>query len=307
MRMKLSRIFKEPLVLLLLTGACIYGGYLLFQKREKESEQAKIHINAGQIDGMIMQWEKRWNRPPTREEIDGLIQQQVREEILYRQAVAMGLDKNDPITRRRTVQKLEFLTNDIATSSQPTDAVLQQYLSDNEAKYRSPAQISFSQAFFNPDSRDETTLDDAKAALADLGKAGKPDPETLSAGDRSMMRSHFPSVTEMDIRREMGSGFAEAVMKLEPDKWHGPVLSGYGVHLVYVYDFQEGALPKFELVKDKVLADWQDAQREKLNSDLLEGLKERYDIVIDEVPEDRLIARPADSAPGDPSGGGEES
>lgn len=305
--MKLNRILKEPLVLLILIGGCIFGAYQLFQKREKESEQAKIHINAGQIDGMIMQWEKRWNRPPTREEVEGLIQQQVREEILYRQAVAMGLDKNDPITRRRTVQKLEFLTNDIATSSQPPDTVLQQYLSDNEADFRSPAQISFSQVFFNPDSRKDATLDDARAALADLAKAGKPAPKTLNVGDRSMIKTDFRSVTGMEIKREMGSGFADTVMNLESGKWHGPVLSGYGVHLVYVHDFQKGELPKLEIVKDKVLADWQDVQQEKLSSELLEELKKRYDIVIDEVPEDRLIAPRTDSAPANPPGGGEES
>ena len=293
----ISRFFKEPLVLLLLIGACIYGGYQWFQKGEQKSEQTSIHIDSGQINGMIMQWEKRWNRPPTREEIDGLIQQYVREEILYRQAVAMELDKNDPITRRRTVQKLEFLTNDIAMSIEPTDAELEQFFADHEADYRSPDVITFLQVFFNPDSRGNSTLIDAKAALEGLKKAGKPDPATIEAGDNTMLRSYFPAVTEMEVRRQMGGGFSEPLMKLEPGRWHGPVLSGYGTHLVYVYERQDGEVAKLEVVKEKVLGAWYDQQREKLNAELLEGLKKKYEIVIDEVPADRLVTPKAEDTP----------
>ena len=116
------KLLKEPLLHLILIGVIIYGGWRFFQSQDEGVETAKIHVNARQIDGMVVQWKKRWNRPPTREEIDGLIQKYVREEILYRQAVAMGLDKNDPVTRLRTVQKLEFLTNDLAAAQQPADA-----------------------------------------------------------------------------------------------------------------------------------------------------------------------------------------
>jgi peptidyl-prolyl cis-trans isomerase C len=287
---KIIRFFKEPLVLLLLLGAAIYGGWRFFQSREDQGvEQAKIHINAGQIDGMVAQWEKRWNRPPTREEIDGLVQKYVREEILYRQAVAMGLDKNDPVTRLRTVQKLEFLTNDLADAQQPGDAELEQYFVDNEADYRAPDLITFSQVFFNPDQRKQSTLDDAKAALAGLKGGGEPDPEKLEAGDRFMLQNYFRAVTEAEIRRQMGSGFAESVMKLEPGRWHDPVLSGFGVHLVYVYALQKGDVPPLDAVKDKVLAAWHDEKRKELSEGFLEGLRERYEIVIDEVPDDRFI------------------
>ena len=106
---------------------------------------------------MVTEWTKRWNRPPTKAEIDGLIQQYVRDEMLYRQAVAMGLDKNDPITRWRTVQKLEFLTNDLAAAQKPSDVELEQYFADNEADYQAPDEITMFQIFFNPDRRKDTT------------------------------------------------------------------------------------------------------------------------------------------------------
>lgn len=280
-------------MLLLLLGACIYGGYRWFQGRDQDVEQARIHVNAAQIDGMVTQWQKRWNRPPTKVEIDGLIQQYVRDEILYRQAVAMGLDKNDPITRRRTVQKLEFLTNELAAAQKPGDVALEQYFADNEADYRAPDVITFFQVFFNPDRRKETTHDDAMAALVELKAGGEPDPETLQAGDKVMLQNSFRAVTEAEIRRQMGSGFAESVMKLEPGQWHGPVLSGYGVHLVYVYAFEAGEVPPFDAVKDQVLAAWHDEKREEFSAQFLEGLRTRYEIVIDEVPSDRLIQSPA--------------
>jgi len=283
------RFFKEPLVQFLLIGGCIYAAFFLFGEPEEEVSENQIHVDAGRIDAFISEWQKRWNRPPTRQEIDGLVQNYVREEVLYRQAVSMGLGEDDPITRRRMAQKLEFLTSDLAQAIEPEDAALEKYFADNAATYRAPDQITFSQVFFNPDTRKDATVEDAKAELEKLIAAGEPDPETLEAGDRLMLKSYYPSVTEAEISRQMGSGFAEAVMQLEAGKWHGPVLSGFGTHLVYVYDIEKGAMPEFESVKAKVLEAWQDEQRESFNTEFLENLKARFEIVIDELPEERLI------------------
>lgn len=273
----------------LLIGVCIYGAYALFGVSDEDYEDMSVRVDSDRIDAFIGGWESRWNRPPTREEIDGVIEQYVREEVLYRQAVAMGLGENDPITRRRMAQKLEFLTSDLAQMKQPAEGELEQYFQENRATYREPDLITFIQVFFDPDSRDEATLDDAEEALAELQGEGEPDPETLQAGDRVMVQNYFQSVTEVEVGRQLGSGFTQSVMDLEAGKWHGPVLSGYGVHLVYVYDVQEGAPPVLTEVKAKVLEAWHEEQSEQFNAELLENLKSRYDIVIDELPEDRLI------------------
>jgi len=285
-----ARFIKEPVVQLVLLGGCIFAGYQYFQEEEAAVEEKQIHVESAQIQGMIMQWEKRWNRPPTRAEIDGLVQNYVREEVLYRQAVAMGLDKNDPITRRRTVQKLEFLTNDVAMAAEPSDAELEQFLAEHADEYRAPDRITFLQVFFNPDDRGESTIDDAKGALAALVKAGEPDPETTDAGDRVMLKGYFDSVTPREVARQMGSGFAESLMELEPGSWHGPVLSGYGVHLVYVYEAEKGEPATLDSVREKVVTAWYDQKKETLHSDMLENLKKDYQIVIDEVPEELIIA-----------------
>ena len=112
---------------------------------------------------------------------------------------------------------------------------------------------------------------------------------TLGAGDRFMLQNSYSQVSELDIRRLLGSGFSAAVMQLEPGQWHGPVLSGFGVHLVYVYDLQVAPPPQFVDVRPSVLEDWQEKQQEKFNADFYEGLKSSYDIVISEVPEDRIL------------------
>jgi parvulin-like peptidyl-prolyl isomerase len=111
----------------------------------------------------------------------------------------------------------------------------------------------------------------------------------LQQGDRFMLQNYFAAASERDIRRQLGSGFAESVMALEPGQWHGPVLSGYGVHLVYVFAYQEAPAPQFEAVRERVLEDWHTVKREEFNQQFLESLKERFEIIVDELPADRLL------------------
>jgi peptidyl-prolyl cis-trans isomerase C len=286
---KLTRLFKEPLLQFLIIGAAIYGTYALFVSPEDDYRDNTILVDSNRIDVMISEWESRWNRPPTRQEIEGLIQAYIKEDVLYRQAVTMGLNEDDPITRRRMAQKLEFLTSDLASFQQPAEGELEQFFTENQAAYRDPDLISFSQIFIDPDARGDATLDDAAEILAQVKSAGEPTEETLQLGDRFMLQNYFASATQMDIRRQMGSGFAEQVMTLEPGQWHGPVLSGFGVHLVYVYDFVEAAPPEFAQVEERVLEDWLTMKREEFNADFLESLKNRYEIIVDELPEERLL------------------
>ena len=149
--------------------------------------------------------------------------------------------------------------------------------------------MTFSQVFFDPDSRGNNTLEDAAEALLNLQAAGEPTEESMQVGDGFMLQSDFVSVTATEAARQMGNGFVEAVMQLEPGSWHGPVLSGYGVHLVYVYVYQKSPPAVFEDVQAAVLENWQLEQREKFNADFLENLKTRYEIVIDEIPAERIL------------------
>jgi hypothetical protein len=281
----------------LLIGACIYGAYSLFGTPEEDFRETRIVVDANRINAYISEWESRWNRPPTRQELEAVIQQYVREDILYRQAVAMGLNEDDPITRRRMAQKLEYLTSDLASIKQPAEGELEQYFQNNRERYKRPDQISFVQVFINPDARGKTALDDAAEILvqlrAQLQTLGPPDSQTLQAGDPLMLQNHFSTITERGIARHFGSGFAAAVMQLEVGQWHGPVLSGYGLHLVYLSDSQIAPPTQLQEVKAIVLEDWHLVQREKFNTAFYEALKDNYEIIIDELPADRLIEAPA--------------
>lgn len=256
MSKRLPRLFKEPLIQFLLIGACIYGAYALFGAPDEENADSTILVDGNRMSGFAAQWKSLWNLPPTRQELDGIINTYVREEILYRQAVSMGLDKDDAITRRRMAQKLEFLTNDLVRLGEPAEGELEKYLQDNIAQFVAPDLVTFIQVFFDPDRREETTLGDARQVLAQLQEAGVPDPEAVQAGDRFMLQSDWQSASELDIRRQMGGGFASSVMELEPGAWHGPILSGYGVHLVYVYERLEASSPALAEVRPLVLEAW---------------------------------------------------
>ena len=286
---RINQLFKEPLLQFLIIGAAIYGAYTLFASPEDDYRDNTIRVDANRINVMISEWEARWNRSPTRQEMEGLIQAYIKEDVLYRQAVAMGLNEDDPITRRRMAQKLEFLTSDLASFQQPAEGELKQFFEENLDSYRDPDLISFTQIFINPDTRGDATLVYAKQILEQVKAAGKPTEETSGLGDRLMLQNYFAAATELDIRRQLGSGFAEQVMKLEPGQWHGPVLSGYGVHLVYIHDFQEAAAPVLENVQNRVREDWLAMKRDEFNAKFLKSLKDRYQIIIEELPVDRLL------------------
>jgi len=283
------KLLKEPLIQFLLIGAVIYGAYGLYGAPDEDVGTRTVIVDKNRINSIISQWNGRWNRPPTRQELDGVINAYIREEILYRKAIEIGLNKDDPIARRRLAQKLDFLTKDIALLKKPEEGELEQYFKDNIALFSAANMISFYHAFLDPDARDNATLDDAAKLLEELRKAGEPDANAPSVGDRFMLENRYTQVTELDIRRHFGSGFADSVMQLEAGKWHGPVLSGYGVHLVYVSEFIEAAPPKFVDVRDKVFAIWQEKQQKKFNEEFYDNLKASYDVVIAEVPEDRIL------------------
>lgn len=278
------RFLREPLAQFLLIGACIYAAYALFGVPDGDAGERTIVVDASRIKGFASAWERRWNRPPTPRELDGMIQQFVREDILYREALAMGLDEDDPITRRRMAQKLEFLTRDMARLKEPRDGELERYFEENADLYREPDRITFSHVYLDPDKRGDATLDDAAELLAELQAAGEPDPGALRSGDRTMLQSYYPAKSEFEVRRQLGTGFAETVMGLEPGRWHGPVLSGYGTHLVYVHALTVAPPPVFTDVRERVLENWQTAQQEAFNAQYFESLKGRYEIVIEEAP-----------------------
>jgi peptidyl-prolyl cis-trans isomerase C len=275
------RILKEPLLQFIILGTCIYGAYAVFGTGDESDQEYVIIVDTPLIESLASGWQSRMGRMPTQQELDGMIDQYLKEEILYREAYAMGLGENDPITRRRLAQKLEFLTKDIARLKEPAEGELERHFESNKDNYRDPDLITFTHVFIDPDKRGEATLPDAEALLIRLKAAGVPDDSIRDLGDRFMLQSYYPQKSELDIRRQFGVGFSEQAMLLEPGQWHGPVLSGYGAHLVYVHDFQQAPEPVFADVAERVFEDWQLEQQENFNAEYFASLRSRYDVVIE--------------------------
>jgi parvulin-like peptidyl-prolyl isomerase len=282
------KFFREPLVHFLIIGAALFVIYGLIDKQDAEEQGKTITITAGEIKWLSESWQKRWNRPPTAEERDGLVKQYLREMILYREAVAMGLDRDDTVIRRRMAQKLEFLTQDMVSPPPPTEDELKSYFEEHMNRYQQPDLITFTHVFFDPDKRGNQTLKDAEIVKTELIALQQPPQDARSFGDQFMLQSYYPERSEADVAKLFGSGFAGPVFELAPQQWHGPVLSGYGTHLVYVHVHQKAPAPKFTELEEQVRQDWINDQREQLYEKYIAGLMESYDVTIEEVEIDNI-------------------
>jgi hypothetical protein len=290
------KFLREPLVHFLFIGAAIYLLYGAFAETAPEETDKTIVVSAAEVEWMQTSWQKRWNRPPTPEELDGLIQQYIRETVLYREALTMGLNKHDQVIRRRLAQKLEFLAKDLVALIPPTDEELVAYFDAHKDRYQQPALYTFTQVFIDPDKRGNATLEDAEAIKATLMARGDAIEDAGALGDNFMLQSYYPEKDPLEIQKLFGSGFAESLMDLTPGQWHGPVLSGYGTHLVYVSSIREPSPPVFAQVREQVVQHWTSEKSEELNEQFYANLRDSYTIVIEEpVAQDDVAVVPEQS------------
>ena len=289
------KILREPLVQFFFIGALIYLLYGVFAEPVAEETDKTIVVSAGELEWMNASWQKRWNRPPTAEEFDGLVQQYIKETVLYREALTMGLNKHDQIIRRRLAQKLEFLAKDLVALTPPTEEELQTYFNEHMSFYQEPARFTFTQVFIDPDKRGDATLADAEKIKAALIAQGDAVENAGELGDDLMLQNYYPENDKADIQRLFGSGFAESVTELSPGQWHGPVLSGYGVHLVYVHSIIEPPAPDFTEVRERVTLDWETARGIELNQKFYTSLRDQYTIIIEQPEQDDKVTAEQES------------
>jgi len=284
----LKRWLREPLLHFLLIGAALFILYGL-QNDQPADDSRRIIIAESDIDRLSALWEKKWQRLPTREELDGMINAQIREEVLYREALAMGLDQNDSIVRRRLAQKLEFIFSDLASQVQPSDVELSEYLAANSERFETPARISFRQIYLNRDKRGDRTESDAKHLLVELIQ---PDStvDILAAGDPFMFGQQHENLTEHNVARLFGKNFSGKLFKLPAGGWQGPVLSGYGLHLVQINGKATASMPELSAVRNKVLNEWLALQRRTMNEAFYQSLLTRYEIVVEDISARKNVA-----------------
>lgn len=270
------RWIKDPSVQFAVIGAMLFALNGLFQADGTGDDQ-EIVITQNRIQHLSNIFERGWQRPPAPDELQGLIDDYVREEVLYREAVKMGLDENDTVIRRRLRMKMEFLAKDLVDAIEPTDQVLKNYYDANITKYTVPAHYTFEQVFLDSNKREEVA-EDARMILTKL-TAGK-DPQTLS--DSNLLQYRFEDVSSDRIDRLFGSDFSLQLVELESGTWVGPLTSSYGEHLVRISAARPRHQADFADIKAEVLRDWQlDEQRNILETQY-ETLRANYRIRIDE-------------------------
>jgi hypothetical protein len=273
----LRRAIREPLVHFLAIGLALFIANAVVNGADEGPAGETIVISEGRVNQIAESFLLLAGRPPTREELASLVDDFVSEEVGYREAVAMGLDADDTIVRRRMRQKLEFLIEDSAASEEPAQADLQQWLDANPDAYRLPERRAIRHVLASADRRGASAQADAGAFLAKL-KSGV-DPAKL--GDSSMLPAAMPLTTEEGVASLFGTDFASAAFAGQSETWFGPVASPFGQHLVLVMDIEPGRAVQLAEVREKVRSDWIEHRRNIARDDFHARMRKRYDIRIE--------------------------
>jgi hypothetical protein len=272
--MNIKHLWREPLVHFLLIGAALFLLYGLGSKPGSEAPN-RIVVTNGQVERLAANFKRTWMRPPTEQELSGLVENHVREEVFYREALAMGLDQNDPLVRRRMRMKLEFILEDL-TAGVVTDELLTTFLQQHPDKFRTEAQVSFQQVYLNPDKRRDLASD-AKQLLASLNAGAAPE----SAGDSTLLTFDYGLTTQSEIARAFGERFAEDVVKLPPGNWTGPVYSPYGGHLLKVSERVEARQPALAEIRKLVEREYLAQLRKEQKNLAYQKLRQGYQVIIE--------------------------
>jgi hypothetical protein len=277
------KLCREPLLHFLLIGA---GLFLLYGWKGNSAPvpggqagmpAGRIVVTRDSIDQMRSQFEKTWQRPPTGEEEKGFIEDLVRNEIFYREALAIGLDRDDEVLKRRLRQKMEFIYEDITSWAEPKDEDLVAFMNKNREKYLVDPQIAFKQVYVSSYTRGKSADADARLILAELTAGADPD----TVGDTTLLEPEIRLSPLWDIKKQFGDEFGKSLLDLKPGRWTGPIRSGFGLHLVYVKERAGGKLPDLKEVREMVKRDWMVEKQKELKDVAYARIRERYMVTIE--------------------------
>lgn len=295
------KIFREPLIHFLLLGGLFFAIHAWRQDRAANGAASdhgkRIEINAATITRLREGWTRQFQRTPNVDDMRGMVEAHIREEVLCREALLLGLDLDDTIVRRRMAQKMEFLTQDIATAATPDEADLKKFFAQQAERYAQPPQVSFRHVYFSRAKRGAKLEADVKEALTALLNPAVSDE---SFGDSFLQGFEFKDQEGQDLISIFGREFANSVIEAPLDTWSGPITSSYGVHLVRVISRSELRPVELAAVRDAVLRDFLDERRKTANDEVLTRMKQHYEIVIDEAALKDATPDPAKTAQSNP-------
>ena len=277
---KLYNLLREPLLHFLVIGA---GLFFLFSQISdpKIENDHRITITQTNLDRLATTWLKSMGRPPSAQEREQQLKHYIREQVLYREAMTMGLDQDDVIVRRRLAKKMEYLFNDLSFIPEPGDTELGSYLSEHASKFTLPATITFSQIYLDPGKRKQDINKDAEQLLKQL-KETTAAIDTIDMGDRSLLPYKLTAERENEIAGMFGTAFAARVFSLPANSWQGPVTSEYGVHLIHISSRTEARLPPLAEIRESVTREWRTTKQQKANEIFYQSLYQRYEIILDD-------------------------
>jgi hypothetical protein len=295
-----KKLIREPLVQFLLIGAGLFllfgwrGGPAPLPAGQSGLPSAKIVIAPSDIDQMIAAFTRTWQRQPTETEVKSLVDNFVRDEIYYREALAMGLDRDDSVIRRRMRQKMEFIFEDITAQAEPTDEELLAYMKTHPDAYLIDPQIAFRHVYFNADRRGKNAEADARQILASLNEGMNAE----LAGDPFMLGADISLSPLWDIRKQFGEEFSRNLLELTSEKWEGPVRSGFGLHLVLVTKRVTSRLPELEEVRETVKGDLMAERQKELKDAVYAKLRDRYSVELERSETKALSSAEETRTPG---------
>ena len=260
----------------------LFATYGLFGKRDVETPE-KIVVSASLIANLGEGFARTWKRPPNEEELRGLIENYIRDEVFYRAGRAAGLDRDDAVIRRRVRQKMEFLAEEIS-NPEPTDAELGAYLASHQEQFRTEDSLTFRQVFLSASRRAGTIDVDAEHLAAALSAAGAEADTAELGGDPFLLGAEFRAVPLHDVAQTFGDGFAERAFAAELGRWQGPIASPFGLHFIFITELIKGSVPPLDTIRPAVARQWAEARRIEAEEKLYQTLRDRYEITVEAAP-----------------------
>lgn len=279
----IRRLAREPLLHFFVLGVALFGLYAWLH-RGQVNAPSEIFVSRGQVSSLQAQFERVWQRPASPAELQHLVDNWVREEILYREGLAMGLDRDDPVVRRRVGQKIQFIIESAAPAS-PTTAELQAWLDAHSTDYAIEPRYSLRQVYFDPQRHGVNLERDIGSARRLLASGAD------QAGDSTLLPLEMHGAPQSEVERAFGAAFTAALKDLPTGSWQGPVKSSFGLHLVQLSERGAAQRPTLDQVRAQVERDFSQARAVQANDAIYDKLRANYRVRVEST-----------DLPGDPAG-----
>lgn len=273
----IARLIREPLVQFLLIGVAIFAIYELVAS-QSEPPRDRIVVTEGRAQQLALVFAKTWQRSPSPQEMRGLIDAYVKEEIYYREAIKLGLDRDDTLIRRRMQQKMEFLSEPSDDRLAASDATLQSFYDANQADFLIEPEVEFQQILIDSEKDREPAEVRAEQLLRQLRDSSQ-DVDASELGDATLLpyATRLSSVTR--IGNAFGENFAKKLATLPAGEWTGPIKSPFGLHLVRITDRRDERLPPLNEIRKAVEQKWRTQERDRFQQDEYDRLRANYEVV----------------------------